>query len=1190
MEFTGAQKLAINLRDRNILVSAAAGSGKTATLTERIIRLLTDKESPSEITSMLIVTFTRAAAAELRTRISRELGKALALDPSNSFLAKQLTSLGSADICTIDSYYLNLVRSNFQRLGIPAKFRLADETELQIMRHEIMNAIIERRYRTDDEFSDFADEITTARSEGKLAETLLNVYKKIILIPEGTDYLRNCADAYNKDSDVDFFSTAVGKQIKLHVEEEVCYLIKRCNRLISLIDSDNSAAPYGQAIASDLDYLERLRVVLSNGAYSAARDAVYDYVPLGLGRISSSAKSEFTELVKNERTSIKDRIIKFKEREFCTLPEDIPQVCSKSARLAVKIADVLDDFISAYNDEKNASFICEFSDLRKYALQLLVNSDGQPTQIALEEQKKYKHIFVDEYQDTDAIQDLVFNTISNGSNLFFVGDIKQSIYSFRGAEPSVFAQYRKSYLPAEAENENNKMPSSVFMSENFRCSPNIISFTNAVCSYLFRECEGEGHGIGYVAEDDLIASRPAPSSDEKVKVVLLEKDDENKDTDLSCDYIISEIKNTLNNKLKCDGKKYIPKDIAILTRSNKDAAKVADALAKAGIPYANSTGNDLFENSEVLLMFSLLSACDNPQRDIPLAAVLRSPIFGFTLSELVKIKLGRKDISLYDSLCEYSESDEKDIKLKNKCLNAITRIDRYRTEAEALPVHIFMRFLWKDTNALTYAGSDETSKKRTPAERRRNLRKFYEYARKYESSSYKGLHDFVEYVSGIISQNTKIADEDAVTDNTVRIMTVHKSKGLEFPVVFLYGAEKKIEDQDSKKNMIFAPNNNIGIAFKISDKTGLGQIESPYRIALANSVSDKSSEEEIRILYVALTRARDVLYVVSSGKEGFAEAKLQNAIEKASLGGRNTVSESTSWLDRILIGLAADQTNRSYQILTPCLTLEEIDVAESENEIEIDENEVNNICKLLEPSLNYEYPFSAHANIPAKVSVSKLYPELLNETDDYSDIIKKAESLETKRPRFMGGESDAAEKGTATHLFMQFCNFSRLEANQASIKEEIARLVSKKFIPQNVADLIRVGEIVKFIASDFYQSILKAQKLYREFRFNIFLPAVDFTDDIAKKADFADDEILVQGVIDLCFIDENGKLILCDYKTDRIPREIINNRDATTSYLEERHAEQLKYYSKAIERIIGKMPDHVLIYSLCFGDALEISV
>ena len=1188
MDFTKAQKLAINLRNRNVLVSAAAGSGKTATLTERIIRLLTDTQNPCEITSMLIVTFTRAAAAELRARISRELGKALALDPSNKFLTKQLTSIGSADICTIDSYYLNLVRSNFQRLGIPAKFRLADETELQIMRHEIMNAVIERRYQIDKEFSFFADEITTARSESLLAETLLDIYKKIILIPQGTEYLRNCAESYKHNVDVDFFSTNTGKQMCTGIKEEIEHLIKRCNRTLELIDADGSAAPYGPAISADLDFLERLLKTISDGKYSLSRDVIYDYTPVNLGRISSAGKSSFTESVKNERNAIKDRIIKLKEREFSVVPEDIPQICLKSAELAIKISEILEDFVSAYNDEKTTRSICEFSDLRKYALQLLVGVDGKPTQIAHEEQRKYTHIFVDEYQDTDAIQDLVFNTISNGNNLFFVGDIKQSIYSFRGAEPSVFARYRKSYIPADEANEDIFAPLSVYMSENFRCSPNIISFTNAVCSYLFRECEGNGHGIGYVAQDDLISSRNPPYSKEKVKIVLLESEDNAED--ISCEYIISEIKDILLNRTKCDGSKYIPKDIAVLTRSNKDASKIASAFAKAGIPYANSTGNDLFENSEVLLMFSLLSAADNPQRDIPLAAVLRSPIFGFTLSELVKIKLGRKDISLYDSLCEFADSDEKDISLKNKCLNAITTIDQYRTEAEAMPVHLFMRFLWKSTNALTYAGSDESTKKRTPAERRRNLRKFYEYARKFEASSYKGLHDFVEYVGGIISQNTKITDEDAVTENTVQIMTVHKSKGLEFPVVFLYGSEKAITDQDSRKNLIISPNNDIGIAFKISDITGLGQIDSPYRIALANRISEKSSEEEIRILYVALTRARDELYVIAAGKEGFAEAKLQQAIEKADLGGRITVSDFNSWIDRILLGLAADPTNQSYQILTPYLAKCENSEQETETVNNIDEVEVNKICELLIPSLNFVYPFSSHSTIPAKVSVSKLYPELLNETDNFSDIINKAESLETKRPRFMGGESDAAEKGTATHLFLQFCDFSKLKANQASIKEEIARLVEKKFIPSNITELIRTEEIVKFVSSDFYQSILKSKELFREFRFNVFLPAKDFTDDLTKKDALDQEEILVQGVIDLCFIDENDRLILCDYKTDRIPHELKNDKTAVASFFADRHSEQLKYYAKAIERIMGKNPDAVLIYSLCFGETFEISL
>ena len=1190
MEFTEAQKLAINLRDHNVLVSAAAGSGKTATLTERIIKLLTDNNAPSEITSMLIVTFTRAAASELRTRISREIGKALAKDPSNTFLAKQLTSLGSADICTIDSYYLSLVKANFQRLNIPAKFRLADETELQILRAEIMNSVIERRYRSDEEFTVLADEITTARSEGKLAETLLEIYRKIITLPQGLDYLNFCTSEYIKNIGIDFFSTEIGKLFRSEVQEEIRYLIKRCNRLIGLIEVDSSGAAYGQAISSDLAFLEQFDLILSQNSYFESRAFISDYSPINLGRISANCKSEFTESLKAERNEIKDKILKLKEREFSVCPNDISEICSRSAELTSKIRDVIYDFISAYTDEKTKRNICEFSDLRIYALELLIDGNGNPTQVALEERKKYRHIFVDEYQDTDSIQDLVFNTISNGSNLFFVGDIKQSIYSFRGAEPSLFAQYRKNYQPAESINDNRNTSLSVFMSENFRCSPNIIYFTNAICSYLFRECEGKGKGIGYVSQDDLIPSRLPPYSEDKVKIVLLEKEKDSTSEDPVNLYLISEIKNLLTNKKNCNGEPIIPRDIAILTRSNKEASKVADALARAGIPHANSTGNDLFENPEVLLMFALLSASDNPRRDIPLAAVLRSPIFGFTLSDLVKIRFGRKDISLYDSLCEFADSEETDEILRNRCRNAILKIDQYRTEAEATPVHIFMRFLWEDTNALAYAGSDEASKNRTPSERRRNLRKFYEYARKYEASSYKGLHDFVEYVSGIIAQNTKITDEDAVTDNTVQIMTVHKSKGLEFPVVFLCGAEKDLPDQDSKKNMVFFPNDNIGIAYKISDNTGLGQIDSPYRIALANMISERSSEEEIRILYVALTRARDTLYVIASGKEGFSESRLQKALEKSEIGGRATVFDSTSWLDRILLGLAADQTNRSYQILTPTVAFDEASNECIASDNLINEQEVENICEILKPSLDFKYPFSQKTSIPAKISVSKLYPELLNDKDDYSDIVKKAESLETKKPRFLGEENNAAAKGTASHLFLQFCDFSKISANWQSIKEEIARLIQQRYIPEESAKLIRIGEISNFISTEFYKRILSAQELHREFRFNVFLPATDFTDDPELKADLSQDEILVQGVIDLCFIDKSGKLILCDYKTDRIPKDILDNRKLTTSYLAERHSQQLSYYAKAIEKILGKTPDEIYIYSLCYGDALEIQL
>lgn len=1190
MDFTKSQQLAIDLRDRNILVSAAAGSGKTATLTERILRLLTDETEPADINSMLIVTFTRVAAGELRTRISRKLGDALAENPANAHIAGQITSLPSAKICTIDSYYLDLIKNNFQKLGIPARFRLADETELQIMRYEVMDAVIERRYNSDPDFSLYADEITTAKGENQLAEILLKLSFKIQSSPEGSRILESSARKYFEYINKELFSTEIGLELHREIVQTVNELIKRTNHLMKLLEDDTAAAPYGKAVSADLDFLYEFSKVLSKHSYSEARQVLFNYSPVTLGRISNGAKNEITEEIKLERGEIKERIIKLQEKEFAAHPDDIPYICKKSAQMCIKTKEILDDYEASYQAEKSSRSICEFSDLRRYALQLLIDENGNPTQTALEEQGKYKHIFVDEYQDTDNIQDLVFRTISNGKNLFFVGDIKQSIYSFRGANPTVFSSYRKAYQPAEGRACIPEIPLSVFMSENFRCSPNIIHFTNSVCSYLFRETEGENCGIGYVAEDDLIASRAEPNSVDKVRIVLLDRDEENDANNPEYSFVISEIRSMLKDKKKPDGEPYLPKDIAILTRSNKEASNMANALAQAGIPHANSTGDDLFENPEVLLMLSLLSVSDNPQRDIPLAAVLRSPIFGFTLEDLVKVRAGRYSMSLFDALEDYSISDELSTELKEKCISAVERIGYYRTEAESLPVHTFMRFIWKDVGALSYAGSDKSSQNRTPIERRRNLRKFYEYARKYEASSYKGLHDFVEYVNGIITQNTKITEEDAVTDNTVRIMTVHKSKGLEFPAVFLIGCAKSTDSRDTRNNLIFEPSCGVSLAFKVSDSTGFGQLDTPFRIALANKVSDLSSEEEIRILYVALTRARDHLCIVASGKKGSSEKLSDEAYRKSSLGGRRTVLESSSWIERILLGLSADLDRKSYEIKTMSLSVDSLKNDDHADEYIPNEEEIKRICNEIRPSLEFQYLNPNSSLIPAKVSVSRLYPELLNEHDESFDISKKIEAMEPRKPRFMGGGADSAEKGTATHLFMQFCDFSKLSPTVASVEEEISRLIEKKFLPSNVAELIRKKEIALFAASDFFKQVLSARKIYRELRFNVFLPAENFTDITERKQLFDGEKILVQGVIDLCMEDEVGNLILCDYKTDRLSYEALNDKQIAKEFLSARHSQQLKYYAQAIELIMGKKPNKIYIYSLAFGDAIEIEV
>lgn len=1191
MNFTKSQKLAIELQNRNILVSAAAGSGKTATLTQRIISLLTDPNDPTDINTMLIVTFTRAAAGELKTRISRVLTEYLAANPTNRHIANQLTSLGGAKICTIDSYYLDLIRTNFQKLGLAAKFRLADETELALIRDLSMNYVIEKKYREDANFVKLADQFATAKGENKLSDIFLDIAKKIQLTPHGTEYLSECAQRYKSDSELELFCTTIGQVMRNSLKDELLYLLKCTDRLLYLIDQTEGASVYGEAISSDRDYINWLLTDIDNIEYKDFREKVYAYSASPLKRISSSNKSNVTEEIKNERNKIKDRLLELSEREFFLHPDDNKVLCQISADYCLIIKDIIDNYNSVYSSEKEERNICEFADLRKYALELLIDENGCPSEIAKEEQKKYTHIFVDEYQDTDSIQDLVFTTISNGHNLFLVGDIKQSIYGFRGANPSVFSKYRKQYLPAEGRTTIPDIPLSVFMSENFRCSPNIISFTNSVCSYLFRETDGPNHGIGYVSEDDLIASRSNPISDDKVKIVFLENTNESNDdkTDIEAKYIISEIKDILNNRTLPNGEKYRASDIAILTRSNKEAMNISQVLAREGIPHANGAGNDLFENPEVLLMLSLMSAIDNYQRDVPLAGALRSPIFNFTMSDLLSVKNNRDSMSLYDAILDYLSSEDQNRLLSEKCKYAIRKLDDYRAEAEAMPVHIFIRHLWKDTNALSYAGAEDQSNNRSPIEKRRNLRKFYEYARKFEASSFKGLHQFIEYINSIIDRNTKITYEDAVTNDTVQVMTVHKSKGLEFPVVFLAGCDNAIIDQDSKKPVLFTTLSNMGLACKIPDSTGESELENPFKITISKMIAEQSAEEEIRILYVALTRARDNLYVIASGNKGFAEKRINSAINKSYIGGRNTIIATNRWIERILTALYADPNNDSYEIITKDYSDFSCSISTDDTSKLIDESEINNIYNLLIPSLSFKYKYIEKTDIPSKISVSKLYPELFNDDQESTSLLAKIQNTETKKPRFLSTTNNPTEQGIATHLFLQFCDYLNLQPNDASVSNEIARLLDSKFISSDIANLINKKEIISFIKSDLFKELKSAKKIYREFRFNVFLNAALFATQDSQINKLSDSKVLVQGVIDLCYINSNNELILCDYKTDRIPRDIIKNKQYVEEFFNKKHAKQLYYYYQAVSQIMDRSPDRTCIYSLAFGDIININ-
>jgi len=1222
---TPAQDAAVNARGRSLMISAAAGSGKTATLTQRIVSLITDRDSPADIGNMLVVTFTRKAAGELRQRITDAINSALIDDPQNRHLQKQLTSVGAADICTIDSYYLGICKENFQKLGLPASFSMADPAETEILAREIADKVIERMYDSEPGFAHLADTLTSAKGEGALANIIIDLANDTASLENGEDSLLESANVSEEEANCDFFESRTGKILKSDLiislkqaEEDLVFCM-------DLAGADDNFESYLATLSADLGTVRSILSALEHGlCYEKTREAVMNYAPQSIGRAKKGSDEETKGQIQDARGAVKKLLEGFKTNEFALTAEEIGSALRETAALVRTLAKVISAYGEAFREAKNTRMIADFSDLARYASALLDNGDGTPSAIAMSEKAKYSHIFVDEYQDTDARQDKIFNLISRGDNLFIVGDIKQSIYSFRGARPNVFAGYRDRW--AQVGQAKPDAPAAIYMSENFRCAKKIIEFTNEVCRRLFSEGEETkraGCGIGYRTEDDLIfrcnttADHPVeviacegvvPSGDKEQDEKLTAAEKNGKDNELRV--IVEKIREIAARRGNPEAGIYAYSDIAVLARNKKALAAVAEALTAEGIPFSNNDGQDLFANPEVILFNSLLSSIDNPMRDTSLAGALRSPIFGFTLSDLTNIKLGRRSYTLWDAINEYSGEDDSEPELAQKCRYAIEKLRFWRAQSEEIPVDRFIRFLWKETGAAGYSGSDPASAKQKPAERQSNLRALYEYARSFQSSGFRTLHDFVTFVAGILGDGSSIAIPPSPATGAVSLMTVHKSKGLEFPCVILCSTSTQFNGMDAKSGCVFTDYEGIGPVGKLTDDTGMCVEDTPMRRAVAGLMSNFSDEEEIRILYVALTRAKEELYVTAHGKCDFMSALESKAAQSRKRGLHRIVCTGKSWFEWIvyaLSGLDAERADGFFRLKTVPSPAQTTAEAEPETEAETTEkvpaacpasdiSEEESVRRAdcayakMKAAIDASYAFDTEAAIPAKLSVSALYPDLITdaEKDDTAVLIDKGKD---KTPRFMGGEeAGAADKGTATHLFLQFCDFTNLDGTMTATENEIERLVSLSFIPPKTAAIIRKDEINGFASSPFFAELKKARRTERERRFNILLPAADFTTDEALRERLKNEKVLVQGVIDVFFESENGELVLCDYKTDRIPKKYAADKETVTELMTERHGEQLSYYASAIKAMFGKAPDRICVFPLAFGDVVEIAI
>ena len=1193
--WTPAQKDAIDSRGYSIAVSAAAGSGKTAVLTRRIIERVCADEG--DISRVLVVTFTKAAAAELVSRIADALSAMLAENPDNAHIRKQSLLVSSSHISTIHSFCLDLIRTNFQKLNIPPDFSAGDETEVRLLMNEIAEELISDYFEGEllageeeiENFGKFADLFGDVARSNQLAGTLISLYLSVsstVDSLERIEYFRTIAENAAENG---FDGTPWELCIREYLTQFLSHYLRIYNDAVQRAASDKKFVKPLSMIALERDEINKILTSVEKGIpYREISPMLCNlpFVPRLTGVSGDPQLARFSKLRTEFKKELKDVI-----KEYYSYSEDALKLCFiETAEAMENLGRFMRTFEKRFSEEKKRRKMITFGDMEQYALQLLYDKKtNAPTELAIALRDAYDEIYIDEYQDTNELQDTIFRLISREDNRFNVGDIKQSIYAFRGAKPDIFSalldsrpKYRKGMEEKAAK---------IFLSENFRSATEILEFCNGIFDKLMNVKElryGEderlhpGRGLHTsVPELYLVPRASAKADDEDIEDVIGE-----------ADFVADKIKELLESGKKHDGTPVKCSDIVILLRSTTSSAKAyEDALNVRGIPCKNSGDKEFFESPEVLLMISLLGAIDNPARDIYLAATLKSPLYGITLDELLFIRRSVKDGSLFDALRVFTE--ENGFAKGRKFLDDY---EKYALMSAETPCDALIWQIYNDTGIFSAISSDEDMSMYEIEQANANLMTLYNYARGFERGGFKGLSQFISFINDVLARRTQMDISGfASPGDVVNIMTIHKSKGLEFPICFLSGLGKKMNFMESREKTVY--HDDFGIAMKLTAEQGLVRLDTPIRKATLLDKKRSMIEEELRVLYVALTRPKERLYMTASVSAGDVEKGVFDLWRedgtyawKSRYFSEYALRESSAYIDLLLTALADRQESFLMDTVyastdgKETTQAEEIPTSDSVTE-EAEDMTYYEAKRLVSDRLDYVYPYRRLSEIPSKLSVSELYPTILDEAESGQPL---PEELPTDMaiPNFLLREEDenitAAQKGTAMHTFMQFCDFDRVMKN--GVEKEIEYLADKRFIFETDKEKMDVPKLKAFFDGELAAKIMSSAEVFREKRFMIKLPANLFTEECSEI--LSEEKILVQGVIDCAFTDENGDLILLDYKTD------FFSRGASRSFIEktlrERHGQQLGYYKIACERLFGKLPAHTYIYSFALNDTVEI--
>ena len=1178
--WTDEQLSAINTRDKTLLVSAAAGSGKTATLTERIIRSLLDEQSPMDIDAILVVTFTNAAASELRAKISKALSEAVEKNPENKHLKRQLYLLPSAKIRTIDSFCNEILRSNCDRVGLSPNYRIADTAECELLAISIIEGLIEAVYNgeladvaTPEEFEELADCLTDSGRTEELAEVFRYIHLRCDSAERGIDLLDELLQKYS-ESDKPVEENFYGSYLMERYGEMIDHYLSAYSRYIKIFSSGTAAEEkYLPTVESDRDILLALRRAKT---YDLARVAIGEVEYARLASVKSADKSADMESFALLRKMMKDDISEMAEYFLYTSEMWRDLFCSLKRLLSV-LYRFEKKFDLLFLEEKRRLGALSYADIERYTYKCLIK-DGMPTDIALNTAAQFSAIYIDEYQDVNSLQNRIFEVISKPNNRFMVGDIKQSIYGFRSACPEIFAGMKNAFPPlAKAEGE----VASIFMSRNFRCDKGVVDFVNNIFDKAFAFVSqsigySDGDRLGYAkiqecGEPEYIY--PEICMTEKVKV---------DNTNIPATLVAKKISELLEKGKLNSGRAVRPSDVAIILRNARGRdIEYAKALEDAGIPSCISGAKDFFLSPEVLLALCLLNTIDNPRRDIYLAGLLCSPLFNFTTDDIYLVKRWGGE-TLYESLVGYTNDNPE----FEKGREFLEKLDYYRTISEGVGVDRLIYKLYQETGLMALASRSGG---------RENLTLLYDYARGYEAGSFKGLYNFINFINNIIDKKTTFDDARAKSGvDAVKIVTCHASKGLEYPVVFLVESDGKIYNKDRTSRLAFSE--DFGISFRLRTPSGLAVVNNPVQDIINDRILRKLYEEELRVLYVALTRARERLFVVGecpSVKRDEYLMKLDVIRENLS---EYSFRRLSSYQEVILAcDLSSSVSEDDFATFIRGENVSETDTRDSENTTKSQKNE--EITAELARRFSFEYPHLHLTELPEKMSVSRMSPTVLDGTDEEGivleiPIVDSTDDVDAEKkkilPSFILGTKadESAKRGIATHLLMQFCDMNNLRDGGA--EAELNRLCDLGFLSKEDASRVRLREIEMFRKSRLFSDMLKAKNIYRELRFNIRLPATEFTKEEEKISAYRGRDILVQGVIDCIIEGEDGSISIYDYKTDRLTQEELANRDLAEKTLREKHSTQLKLYALAVEKIFDKTPKKIEVYSLALGDTVSI--